>query len=77
MSIEFELRVSANDPGLADLVAPYRAALARAVEPLRAVELRTINGEPAATSPYLAAFAGFARTRESGGAVRLRRSYGA
>jgi ATP-dependent Lhr-like helicase len=72
---ELELRVGVGDPGLPDLAAPYRVALTRAVDPERTIEVATINGEPAATSGYLGVFAGFSRTRESGGAIRLRRSY--
>ncbi len=71
---ELEFRSAPDDPINAELVAPLRSALVRAFAPLRAVEIETINGEPAAQSPYLAAFARFSVTRE-GASVRLRRRY--
>ncbi len=67
--------VSPEDPGLVDLLRPMRVALTRAVAPLAAIEVETINGEPADRSPYCAAFAGFSTTREMG-RLRLRRRYG-
>lgn len=73
---EVDFRVAPTDPVLTDLVTPWRVALTRAFEPERALDLEIINGEPAATSPFLRAFAAFGRTREAGGAIRLRRSYG-
>lgn len=71
---ELEFRTAPEDPVNPELLAPLRVALTRAFDPLRAIEVETINGEPASRSPYLAAFAGFAATREAG-AVRLRRRY--
>ena len=71
---ELEFRSAPGDPLNVELVAPLRVALTRAFEPLRAIEVETINGEAAARSPYLDAFAGFASTRE-GAALRLRRRY--
>jgi len=71
---ELEFRTAPDDPLNAELLAPLRSALTRAHAPARAVEVETINGEPASRSPYLAAFAAFSVTRE-GAAVRLRRRY--
>jgi hypothetical protein len=48
--------------------------LTRGFEPARAIEVETINGTPAAESPYREAFAGLSVTREPRG-LRLRRRY--
>jgi len=71
---ELEFRTAPDDPVNPELLAPLRVALTRAFDPARAIEVETINGEPAARSPYLSAFGAFAATRE-GGALRLRRRY--
>ncbi len=72
---DLDLRVAAGDPSLPALLEPLRVALARSVGPVRGIAIETINGEPAATSPYRAAFEGFSVVREGGG-LRLRRRYG-
>jgi ATP-dependent Lhr-like helicase len=72
---ELEVRLAPDDPALVDALLPLRSALVRAFDPARAIEIETINGEPAARSPYLVAFADFSVTREGGGGVRLRRRY--
>jgi len=71
---ELTFAASPEDAGLDDLLRPLRVALTRAVAPLAAIEVETINGEPADQSPYRAAFAGFSVTRERG-RLRLRRHY--
>lgn len=72
---EIEIDVAPDDPVAGELTAPFRTALTRAFDPAKAIDVETINGEPAGRSPYLAMFAGFSVTRE-GSAVRLRRRYG-
>jgi len=72
---ELELRVGADDPDLGALVEPLRVALARAFDPERGVEVESINGEPAATSPWRGALDAFAVTREGGGVLRARRRW--
>jgi len=73
---EIEIDVAPDDPIARELVGPFRTALTRAFDPVRAIDVETINGEAAARSPHLAAFTDFSVTRE-GSAVRLRRRYGA
>ncbi len=71
---EIHFAVPPGDPDLPQLLEPLRSALTRAVDPERGIDVEQINGEPAAGSPYLAAFAAFDRTRD-GGLLRLRRRY--
>ena len=71
---ELEIAVAAEDPLVRELLAPLRSALTRAFDPVRAIDVETINGEPAARSPHLRSFTDFSVTREGGG-VRLRRRY--
>lgn len=71
---ELELATAPDDPVNRVLLAPLRSALTRSFDPLRAIDVATINGEAAGNSPYLAAFADFSVTREGSG-VRLRRRY--
>ena len=73
---ELEIAVAPGDPVARELLAPFRNALTRAFDPAKAIDVETINGEPAARSPHLDAFADFSVTREAGG-IRLRRRYGA
>lgn len=71
---ELELRTVPDDPVNALLMAPIRSALTRTFSPARAVDIETINGAPAARSPYRTAFAAFDSTGEGAG-LRLRRRY--
>ena len=63
-----------GDPALPALVEPLRVVLTRGFAAERAIEVETINGEPAERSDYRGAFEAFAVSRESRG-LRLRRSY--
>lgn len=72
---EIEFRVAADDAGLAALVEPLRVALTRGFDPEHGLAVETINGEPAATSPYRRAFDAFSVVQEHDG-LRLRRRYG-
>ncbi|MEO8195196.1 MAG: DEAD/DEAH box helicase [Thermoanaerobaculia bacterium] len=71
---EIQFAVPADDPGLPELLEPLRSALTRAVDAERGLDVEQINGEPAGSSAYFAAFAAFDRTRD-GGLLRLRRRY--
>ncbi len=71
---ELHFFVPADDPGLAELLEPLRCALTRTVGASRSLDIETINGEAAGSSPYLGAFAAFERTRD-GGLLRLSRRY--
>ncbi len=71
---EIRFMLPADHPDLARLIEPLRSALTRAVDPERSIDIETVNGEPAAESPYFGAFAAFDRVRD-GGLLRLRRSY--
>jgi ATP-dependent Lhr-like helicase len=73
---EIELHVAPDDRDLGRIVEPLRVALTRAVAPERAVDVETVNGEPAAMSPYRRAFDAFDTARLAGDALRLRRRYG-
>lgn len=63
---ELEIAVAPGDPVARELLAPFRNALTRAFDPAKAIDVETINGEPAARSPHLDAFADFSVTREAG-----------
>lgn len=71
---ELELATAPDDPVNRELLAPLRSALTRSFDPERAIDVETINGEAAGSSPYLPAFADFSVTREGSG-LRLRRRY--
>jgi len=71
---ELEFRVGPENPAVPVLLRPLEVLLCRSFDPLRSVDVETINGEPAAHSAYLPAFARFSRTRTAAG-IRLRRSY--
>ncbi|MDX1500874.1 MAG: DEAD/DEAH box helicase [Thermoanaerobaculia bacterium] len=72
---ELEIRVAADHPHLEEYLEFLKVQLTRQFDPVRAVDVETINGEPAVRSPFAAPLAGiFALTREPG-ALRLRRRY--
>jgi ATP-dependent Lhr-like helicase len=71
---EIEWHVAPDDDALPALCEPLRLMLTRSFEPAKAIEVESINGEPAAESPYREAFAGLSVTREPRG-LRLRRRY--
>jgi ATP-dependent Lhr-like helicase len=72
---ELDFRVPAGAPEESALLAPLADALVRGFDPERAIDVESIDGEPAAASPRLGALRSFAVTRESGGGVRLRRRW--
>ena len=53
---ELEIKVPPQDPDLAEILAPIRHLVTRRVNPVRGLKLETINGRPAARSPYLVTF---------------------
>jgi ATP-dependent Lhr-like helicase len=70
---EIEIREGGGAAG--GVVEPLAQALTRAIRPERAVDVETINGEPAAASAFAALFDAFDRTRGGDGSLRLRRRY--
>jgi ATP-dependent Lhr-like helicase len=71
---ELRFQIPPDDADLPRVLQPLATALTRAVAPERSIDVETINGEPAAESPYFDAFSAFERTRD-GGLLRLRRRY--
>ncbi len=64
-----------DHPRIADYLRFLRAALARAVEPAKAVTVERINGGPAGSSPYRAAFERLFQVTRTPSALRLSRRY--
>jgi ATP-dependent Lhr-like helicase len=52
---DLTFHIPSEDPSLPDYLAPLHHLLTRPVQPLRRIAIETINGEPAAQSPYLPA----------------------
>ncbi len=70
-----EIRVPADDPALLEYLGFLKTLVSREAHPLKSVEVREINGEPALGSEYAAPLiAGFGATREPSG-LRLRKRY--
>jgi len=74
MGRELEFAVDPGSAVVPALLRPLEILLTRAFDPLRSIEVETINGMPAGESDYLPAFSRFSRARTAKG-VRLRRSY--
>lgn len=70
-----EVGVAPDHPELARYLAFLRVRLGRAERPARTITVDTVNGEPAASSPYRRALAAVAHLVRSGAAVRLSRRY--
>ncbi|NJL27066.1 MAG: ATP-dependent helicase, partial [Thermoanaerobaculia bacterium] len=49
---ELDIRVAPEDPHFEDYLEVFKVLLTREFRPLRAIEIETINGEPALASPY-------------------------
>jgi len=72
---ELQIEVAPEHPHLEDYLAFLKVLLTRQFAPLKAIDVETINGDPAGRSPYAARLAGpFSATRERAG-LRLRRRY--
>jgi ATP-dependent Lhr-like helicase len=72
---ELEIRVGPEHPGLPDYLRFIKVLLTREFSPLRVVEVETVNGDPAPTSPWAAAIAApFTATRDHR-SLKLRRRY--
>ncbi len=70
-----EIAAQPTDPGAAELLAFLDVLLTRPFAPRRGLEIETVNGEPAAKSPWASFLAErFSLTREPAG-LRLRRRY--
>ncbi len=72
---ELDIRVEPDHPHLLDYIGFMKVLLTRQFKPLKVIELETINGEPAPTSPYGPPIAGaFTSTRDHR-SIKLRRDY--
>ena len=72
---ELSIQVAPDHPHLEDYLVFLKTFLTRHFRPLKSVRIESINGQPAAASPYAASVAApFAVTREAG-VLRLRRKY--
>ncbi|HVN76228.1 MAG TPA: DEAD/DEAH box helicase [Thermoanaerobaculaceae bacterium] len=70
-----EIRVAPDHPSLADYLSVIKVLLTRAAMPMRAVVVETINGDPAAASPYRGVFDALFHTVRDAGSLRLMRRY--
>jgi ATP-dependent Lhr-like helicase len=72
---QMEIAVPPEHPRLPEYLSFLRVLLGRQQHPLRAVEIESINGEPALASPYLEIFRSlFSVTREAR-SIKLRKRY--
>jgi ATP-dependent Lhr-like helicase len=74
---DLEVRVAADHPRFLDYCGVLKHLLGREVEPLSSILVETVNGEPAAESPYLRRLETTFRVTREGAAARLWRTYGA
>jgi ATP-dependent Lhr-like helicase len=72
---ELDLTVCPDDPYLGRYFEVLKSLMTRQVKPRRAIVVRTINGSPAAESPYCRPVAEVFHTVRDGGALRLSRRY--
>jgi ATP-dependent Lhr-like helicase len=70
-----EVRVGPDHPLLSDYLGFVKILLTRAVQPMRAVVVETVNGEPATDSPYRRIFDALFHTARDAGSLRLMRKY--
>jgi ATP-dependent Lhr-like helicase len=71
-----DFAVAPDHPDLPGYLAPLAIALTRAASPRRSILVQSINGEPAATSPYAARLAErFVATAGAGDSLRLWRRF--
>ncbi|MEM8997031.1 MAG: ATP-dependent helicase, partial [Acidobacteriota bacterium] len=72
---ELEIRVDPGHARLPDLLGPLENMLAREVDPAASIAVETINGDPAAQSPYARRLDGLFRTVREGQVLRLWKRY--
>ena len=71
-----EFAVAAESPFVPEYCSVLKHLLTRQVQPVKAIDVETINAKPAVETPYAAVLATlFSATREGGGVLRLRRKY--
>lgn len=70
-----ELRVAPDHPHLADYLGFLRSLVGRAERPAPAVDVETVNREPATTSPYRSALESLFHVTRTPTALRLTRRY--
>ncbi len=69
------IRVAADHPQLPEYLGFLKVMLTRAVRPMRAIVVETVNGEAAAASAFRVLFEKLFHTVKDAGAVRLMRRY--
>jgi ATP-dependent Lhr-like helicase len=69
------ISVGADHPDLPRYLDFLKVRLTRRFSPVRSVDVESINGKPAATSPYAEALRGLFHTTREGLGLRLRRRY--
>jgi ATP-dependent helicase Lhr and Lhr-like helicase len=74
---ELEITVPPEHPRLPEYLGFLRVLLGRQQHPMRAVEVESINGEPAATSRYLEVLRGLFSTTREARSIKLRKRYDA
>ncbi len=72
---ELEIRVAPDHPDLASYFEVLKTLLTRQFHPRRALTIETLNGDPAAASPYAPPLAALFATTRDRQALRLRRRY--
>ncbi len=72
---ELEIRVGAEHPHLGDYFTFLKVLLTRDFQPLKAIDVETINGEPAQKSPYCAALGEIFRLERDVKSVKLWKRY--
>ena len=70
-----EIRVGPDHPSLPAYLSFLKVLITRAVRPMRAVVVETVNGDPASSSPYRPVLAALFHTTRDGGSLRLMRRY--
>lgn len=70
-----DIHVAAEHPRLVDYFEVFKVLLCRDVQPLSNIEIETINGEPAISSPYRARFDEVFRVQGETRSIRLWKEY--
>lgn len=72
---DLDIRVPPDHPHLSDYVGFMKTLLTRQFNPLKLIELETINGVPAPQSPYTHTIAGLFTSTRDHRTIKLRREY--